>query len=358
MKIIEGQTIIIDEIIEGQTMKFDFFWHPSSVQNAKVFNGSLLPIPKKRTFTVLSWNIQFLAGKNYFFFYDDPDFNGPDCRPSEKDIDETSNEVARVIREISPDFVLLQEVDDGAVRTNYEDQGRRLLQLLPINYNNYAEAFYWKAKFVPHPKIWGSVGMKLLILSKWNLKNAVRYQLPSTDESKIRNLFSLKRAVLECHVPLSDNSELVIFNTHLEAFVRGSNVMQKQVVYIDRLLIEQERKKRLWIMGGDFNLLPNSAAFINLPKKQQSYYNPKTEMELLLSKYSSIPKLEEIESSEQAAWFTHFPNSPDVSKPDRTIDYILYAKKLSLENHFVLHKNTYHISDHLPLVMEISLPYM
>ena len=109
------------------------------------------------------------------FFYDLPGGKGPDKRPSKEDIAATLNEVARVIREENPDIILLQEVDDNARRTDYQDQLALLLELIPADYKFHASAFYWQSPFVPHPKIMGKVGMKLstfklmwpAIRSKW-----------------------------------------------------------------------------------------------------------------------------------------------------------------------------------------------
>jgi len=56
------------------------------------------------------------------------------------------------------DVVLLQEIDDGAARTDYNDQLARLLPLLPPEYVCHTTAFYWKAAYVPHPRIHGGAG--------------------------------------------------------------------------------------------------------------------------------------------------------------------------------------------------------
>ncbi len=66
--------------------------------------------------TVMTWNIQFLAGKDYVFFFDILDGSGPDTRPEPAAIARTLDEVVRVIEDVDPDVVLLQEVDDGADR--------------------------------------------------------------------------------------------------------------------------------------------------------------------------------------------------------------------------------------------------
>ena len=47
------------------------------------------------------------------------------------DIESTFNRVAKVIADEKPDIILLQEIDDGSKRTDYEVQIERLMQMLP-----------------------------------------------------------------------------------------------------------------------------------------------------------------------------------------------------------------------------------
>jgi len=132
-----------------------------------------------------------MAGKNYVFFYDLLDNSGPDGRPSPEDIAKTLKEVARIIQDENPDVILLQEVDDGAKRTDYEDQLASLLPLLPKEYACYASAFYWKASFVPHPRIMGAAGMKLSTISKYKMTEAVRHQLALIPADPLTQQFNL-----------------------------------------------------------------------------------------------------------------------------------------------------------------------
>ena len=71
---------------------------------------------------VMTWNIQYLAGKRYVFWYNLADGSGPDTRPTREDMAFSLDEVARVIRDERPDLVLLQEVDDNAKASDYQTQ--------------------------------------------------------------------------------------------------------------------------------------------------------------------------------------------------------------------------------------------
>jgi endonuclease/exonuclease/phosphatase family metal-dependent hydrolase len=332
-------------------------YHPADVESAAVTCGADAPIlePGQKV-KVLSWNVQYMAGKNYVFYYDLLDGSGPDERPSAGDIAATLDEVARVIRDEAPDIVLLQEVDDGARRTDHADQLALLLERLPESYACHCSAFYWKARWVPHPRILGSVGMKLSIISKYRIGESVRHQLPLMTASFIVRQFNLKRAVLEAHLPVRNGKDFIVLDTHLDAFAQGSDTMERQVAAVKALLEKLSDGKYPWILGGDFNLLPPGGAYGRLAEKQRAYYNEKTEIAPLFGRYPSVPGAGEVDGPDPSAWFTHFSNDPAVKAPDRTIDYIFMSKTLTPGEHHVRRHDTLGISDHLPVVAVVGLP--
>ena len=318
-------------------------FHPAQVQSVPVKTDQSAPsISENREIKVLNWNLQFMAGKGYYFYYE----GGTDTRPSSEDIEQTTAEVARVIKTEDPDIILLQELDDGAKRTNHEDQLEKLLDLLPDEYRSHASAFYWKASFSPHPKIMGSVGMKLSLISKYRMKSAVRHQLPLKPDNWFVRQFDLKRSVLEVRFPRRKGKDLLVFNTHLTAFAFGSDVRTRQVSEIHSLLKERSRAGNPWIIGGDFNLRPPGREVEN---QQAGVIKP------LFDDYKVVPGYEEVNGPNLEDWYTHFPNDPAINAPDKTIDYLFLSKNTSLGAHYVRRRNTLDISDHLPVIAEIGL---
>lgn len=340
-------------------------WYPAEVQAEKIYSKGKAPVLRVgQPFKVLSWNIQYLAGKDFVFFYDD----GAEVakkvatRPTPQAIAQTLVEVAKVIVQEDPDLILLQEVDDGAARTDHQDQLEALLLLLPDEYKCHSSAFYWKSAFVPDPNVLGSVGMKLSIISKYQLKTATRHALPLISYPNlpfnrslyewVKRQFYIKRAIQEVAMPLEGGGELLIFNTHFSAFAQGSNTMEKQVKKAEQLLEGAENKAKPWIFAGDLNLLPTSKAYQQLAPIHQGLYQEKTELEPLLKKYPSFPAPEQVDTTQTGAFFTHFPNDPRAKAPDRTIDYIFYSPRLTMLKAYVRQEGTLKISDHLPLIGE------
>lgn len=326
-------------------------FHPNDLETEEVkCEGNAPTLEPSQSIKVLSWNIQYFAGKDRVFWYDVPDDSGPDTAPSKEEIESTLKKVANLILERDPDLVLFQEVDDGAKKTYGENQSERILPLLSDLYPCRTEAFYWKAGFVPHPKIMGSVGMKLTIFSKYKILSASRHQLPVPPADPLTRQLSLKRALLEAQLEVKGQEPITILNTHLDAFSMGTDTMHRQVHYIEGVLEQLDLKKSEWILAGDFNLLPPGFARSQLHPNGAYYYSDEEEISPLFKKWNSTATKEELNGPDKEKFYTHYPNDPEIAKPDRTIDYIFYSKGISKKEYSVLRaKEASESSDHLPL---------
>ena len=338
---------------------YDITWHPARHEqmpvscNAKDAAPPLL-VPGQ-ALKVMTWNIQYLAGKRYVFWYDMADGSGPDERPTPEDIAYNLDEVARVIRDEQPDIVLLQEVDDGAKHTDYSNQLALLQERVTDLYPCSTEAFYWKSDFVPNPHIYGSVGTKLATLSRYRLDKAERLQLPSPSGNLLGRLFEPRHALLVSYLPLHDGGQLAVVNTHLGDFHPGDDTLQRQITATAELLDGFEKSGTPWISGGDFNLLPQGQ-YPRLPAEQRERYAPQSELQVLWDKYPMIPSNDDVNGEDRRTWYTRFPNDPRVSGPDRTQDYLFYSPALKRVDGHVRQGDTLLISDHLPVIGRFLLP--
>jgi endonuclease/exonuclease/phosphatase family metal-dependent hydrolase len=306
---------------------------------------------------VVSWNVQYLAGKNYVFWYDKLDESGPDTRPSRADVAATLQEVARVIDDEQPDILMLQEVNDGAVTTDHEDQLARILGTVRHALPCHASAFYWKGVFVPHPKIMGAGGMKLSVASRYAISAATRHQLPRPPAGWVMRQIGMKRAILEVRLPREDGSQVAALTTHFDAFAQGSDTMERQVHAALSLLGGLTRQSIPWVFAGDLNLLPPGPSYARLLPAERAYFNPTTELAPFYDAYRSVPNLEEVNGPDHARWHTHFPNGvPELQGPDRAIDHLFVSPEIRLGAHTVRQHDTLKISDHVPVVAELHLP--
>src|ERR1700731_2557789 len=103
-------------------------YHPRPIEPNDVGNFEPAPFlfPGQRL-RVVTFNVQFLAGTGYHFFYE----GGPDTLVARSDIENTAGLVSAFLANSNADLVLLQEVDCGARRTCYLDELTLLRSALP-----------------------------------------------------------------------------------------------------------------------------------------------------------------------------------------------------------------------------------
>ena len=339
-----------------------FLWfgtyHPAQIESMEVVCPESAPTVKAgQSLKVLTWNVQTMSGKNYVFWSDLPNNDGPDEKPSPEDITLTLSEAARIIKDENPDIILLQEIDKGAERTNYEDQFARLMELLPSDYVCSTSAFDWKAAYVPHPRIRGGVGWQVAILSKYKINTAERHQLAVPPSSIIEKPFRIKPAILAAYLPMTGGGEFVAMTVHLDLYVPGTYTKDVQLGQINQLLAGLDDAGVPWVIGGDFNLLPfDDAAFQRLPIEHQRSYNPQSEIRLMYDNHQAIPSMDEVTGDDFSQWFTRFPNDPAIPAPDRTLDYLFISSAITIGEHYVRLDDTQKISDHFPLISSFQLP--
>ncbi|PYC17541.1 endonuclease [Pseudomonas jessenii] len=335
-------------------LMFSLTWRPDARETLPVScTGTPPTLVPGQALKVMTWNVQYLAGKRYVFWNDLA--QGNDEAPTLEDMAFSLDEVTRVIRDEQPDVVLLQELDDGAKASDYQDQLKLLQERVADLYPCSASAFDWKAEFVPDAHVFGSVGRQLATLSRYRIEHAERLQLPVASANFISRQFQPKDALLATKLPLSDGGQLTVFNTHLERARQPDDTLQAQVSAVAKVLDKYESQGLPWLIGGDFNLLP-LGQYRRLPAEQRTPYSADSELHLLWDKYPMIPTNNEAGGIDRSRWLTHYPNDPGLNGPDRTVDYLFYSPKIKRVEAMVRQDDTLRISDHLPVIARFLLP--
>lgn len=344
---------VLAVVLIGALM-FSLTWRPDARETLPVScSGTPPTLVPGQALKVMTWNVQYLAGKRYVFWNDLA--QGNDEAPTLEDMAFSLDEVARVIRDEQPDVVLLQELDDGAKASDYQDQLKLLQERVADLYPCSASAFDWKAEFVPDAHVFGSVGRQLATLSRYRIEHAERLQLPVASANFISRQFQPKDALLATKLPLSDGGQLTVFNTHLERARQPDDTLQAQVSAVAKVLDKYESQGLPWLIGGDFNLLP-LGQYRRLSAEQRTPYSADSELHLLWDKYPMIPTNNEASGIDRAQWLTHYPNDPGLNGPDRTVDYLFYSPRIKRVEALVRQDDTLRISDHLPVIARFLLP--
>ncbi len=320
-------------------------WVPADVEPGEVHCEPDAPaFPRGETVKVLVWNIQYAGSRDHHFFYD----GGPTVGVSPDTVRSTLDALARTIRAEDPDLVLLQEVDRDSRRTGNIDQLEELLRRVP--FPCHASTPYHRAGYVPVPshEHLGKVDMHLAVLSRFRILAATRHQLALLDEPWWRQLFNLRRALLDTRVALDDGSELRVFNTHLSAFSGGDGTLTKQMTQLGEHMARAEQQGEPWVLGGDLNSLPPSDDPARLGPAGVPYATEISPVTALFRRFNSLIP-EQRYDREPESWRTYLP--PGATEPDRTLDYVFYGRKVAATRPQMPDDRT--SSDHMPIVFEL-----
>ncbi|MBC9249305.1 endonuclease [Pseudomonas alcaligenes] len=329
-------------------------WHPVAREEVPVACHIAAPqLRPGQALKVMTWNLQSLGGRGRVPQYL-LDATAPPTRQASATVRAaTLDQVVRVLREEQPDILFLQELQDGARASDYEDQLALLMERLSDLYPCRSEAFYWRAAFVPHPRIFGSVGMKLATLSRFHISSAERQQLPMSDGNPLTRPFAPKPALLVSRLPLHGGGELVALNSHFAPAGRHADNLYLQAQMTRSLLDHLEQSATPWVFGGDLNLLP-PGQYAQLPATQRAGYAAHSELASLAHQLPSIPSGADAAGPERQQWYSFTPFGQ--ASADRTLDHLLYSPRLSRLDAQVRRHDTAEISNHLPLSARLLLP--
>jgi endonuclease/exonuclease/phosphatase family metal-dependent hydrolase len=336
-------------IVAGVFLLWWLNFHPDEIEEAEVTcRNDPDRLSKDTKLELLCWNIQYAASRNYHFFYD----GGKDVRVRRRDVEVTLRRMAKLIRELSPDVLMLQEVDRGSDRTHRIDEIFRLVN--SASASCWATATYHWSRYVPAPlhSPMGKVHTDLVTASRFRIAEATRRSLPLLDEIFIRRAFNLKRAVLEAHLPIEGSEKpLVVLNTHLSAFSFGDGTLARQVRKLLKRLEELDRKGWPWILAGDFNMLPPGDDPSRLEDDTVHYPRRPNPIAKLYERYTPAVTLEDYRKKPRR-YYTYLPYG--ATEPDRKIDYVFASDRVRIHSARVI-KSDRPASDHLPLVVTASV---
>jgi exonuclease III len=100
----------------------------------------------------------------------------------------------------------------------------------------------------------GKVLSGITTFSKYQPSSSIRYSFPGTYGFPTQ-LFMLDRCFLVNRYPLSNGKELILVNTHNEAFDPGQ-IRKAQMAYLKDFLIKEYSNGNYIISGGDWNQTP------------------------------------------------------------------------------------------------------
>lgn len=203
--------------------------------------------------TFLIWNVGYGGlGKEVDFFYD----GGKMVTSPQEHVLKNFAGIKKVLAQNSgTNFVLLQEVDRGSKRSYMQDEAEQFAAMFP-DYN-YAFTPNYDVKYLPFPftnpigKVYGG----LQTITNYLPVESKRIALPGITDFP-RKLFYLERCLLLQRFKVSSGKDLVVINTHFEAYDEGGTVKKQQREVTKKILEAEYAKGNYVVLAGDWNIAP------------------------------------------------------------------------------------------------------
>ena len=211
------------------------------------------------TYRVSSANVGFGAySDDYSFFMD----GGKESRArSRQAVDENMRGEVSLVKDLSPDFALFQEVDIDGTRSWHIAEDAYLSDVMENSEFNEVFAQNYDSPYLFYPLInpHGANQSGILTLSRHPISSAVRRSLPI--ETSVMKLVDLDRCYSVSRVPMENGRELVLYNLHLSAYTSDGTIATEQLQMLCADMLAEYENGNYCVAGGDFNkdLLGNSA---------------------------------------------------------------------------------------------------
>lgn len=199
--------------------------------------------------TVVAANLGFGAyGPEFDFFMDG---GSGSVAESADSVRENIQGNAAAIQELSPDFVLFQEVDVDGTRSHHVDEYALLSDAFPafasVYAQNYDSPYLAWPPYAPH----GANRAGLVTFTRFAADGALRRSLPIADS--LSKFLDLDRCYSITRIPTDQGPDLVLFNVHLSAYGADAAIMEGQRTMLYEDMVRERDAGNYVIAGGDFN---------------------------------------------------------------------------------------------------------
>jgi endonuclease/exonuclease/phosphatase family metal-dependent hydrolase len=241
-------------------------------------SGAIAKVVERDSLTFLNWNLGYGGlGAKSNFFYDAGGYftdKGHWVRPPKEITLENQAGIESVVQANPSDFYLFQECDVRARRSHWTNQLEGISAGLPGYQRTFAVNF--DVDYIPLPILqpWNQIGGVeggLATFSRFAAQEAVRYDYPGQMPWPDR-IFYLDRCMAVHRYPTAWGPELVVVNSHNEAYDEGGVVKKEEMAYLKRFLEAEYAKGNYVIVGADWNQCPPGVDYELFMKDEGGQY--------------------------------------------------------------------------------------
>lgn len=284
---------------------------------------------------VMAWNVKYGAGRIPFWF----DCWGDKVVMSRAEVEANMANVYAMVNEIKPDILMTEEIELNSRRSAYYDMITGMLEHTDLNYAAYFET--WNSQYVASEGL-GRMNLGNAIFSRYPIRFAERiHQDDRTDLDALTAKFYIHRAIGHTVVELPSGVTVATYVVHTEAY-DNDGTKQKQIQQIFDIL---QADTGHWLMGGDLNELPLTAAKLqHFPDERASavcdasFTQPPYTPQVLKPWYDAFQNFISLDrygatEAEQKRYYSHSILGPDDTNDqgehgfwNRTLDYLWIRK--------------------------------
>lgn len=224
------------------------------------------------TYTIATWNLGFGAySDDYGFFMD----GGTESRAfSEDAVHANIGHAVERLRDMSPDFMILQELDTDATRSYHVDEAALVTEALPGYTAYFAQNYDSPYLFYPITKPHGASKAGILTLTSKAAERGARVGLPI--ETGFTKFLDLDRCYSKVWMPVEGGKHFVLYNLHLSAYTSDGSIAQEQLELLCADMLSEYQAGNYVVGGGDFNkdLLGDSAAIFGEDGGEYTWNQP------------------------------------------------------------------------------------
>ncbi|HMM06628.1 MAG TPA: endonuclease/exonuclease/phosphatase family protein [Clostridiales bacterium] len=237
-----------------------------------VENNRELGLTTGEEFSLITWNLGFGAYSDDFTFFMD---GGASSRAFSKDaVYENITGALTTLNGLTPDLLLLQEIDTAATRSYHVDESTLIRDAFPAYGSVFALNYDSPYLFYPFTKPIGKSVSGIMTLSSFNIDQSIRRSLPV--ETGFMKFLDLDRCYSLTTVAVDNGKTLSLYNLHLSAYTSDGAIATKQLQLLLADMEEAAAKGHYVIAGGDFNkdLYGNSPEIFGVDGEAYTWAQP------------------------------------------------------------------------------------
>lgn len=304
---------------------------------------------RDKTYGITTYNVGFGAyTQDFSFFMDGGEKSHAESLESATDC---INGVAQVVRALSPDLMLWQEVDKKGTRSHHLNENKLLRSNYPeydsVFTQNYSSPFLFYPFHEPH----GRNRSGIVTMSAFPVKSTIRRSLPISDS--FSKILDLDRCYSISKIPVEGGKYLSLFNVHLSAYGSSDEVRKGQAEMLTKDLEEEYKAGNYVICGGDFNHDLKELSTDVGQRESWAYPFPRNYLpdgfEFCIDAFSEKEKAEMHNSCRNA----NEPYNPDTTYTV-TVDGFIISPNVKMKSYENI-DTQYLYSDHDPVYMKFKL---